>query len=299
MGESPNSIRQLPVSHSIITDILYRRPKGRAVTISIPPRTSATRVELTVDDGAAWITLDGPRTRNALDEDSAGAIVDACERVDRDPSVGVVVVTGAHGTFCSGAVRGFLADLTDQPAHVGYERLGAVYRAFDRVGRLSVPTIARIEGAAVGAGLNLALAADLRLAAEDARLISGFAPNGIHPGGGHLHLLARAAGRQTAAALGVFARSLSGAEAKATGLVWDAVPRAELDELVAVACAPLRADPELARAIKASLAHTTSSIDAWAAATEVELARQMWSLTRPRPARPAVDGAQESRKGLS
>ena len=169
-------------------------------------------------DGAAWITLNGPRTRNALDGDSAAALVAACERIDADASVGVAVVTGANGTFCSGAVRGFLADLADEPPHVGYDRLGAVYLAFDRVGRLKMPTIARIEGAAVGAGLNLALAADLLLAAEDARLISGFAPIGIHPGGGHLHLLARAAGRQTAAALGVFARPLTGAEAKAQ--VW-------------------------------------------------------------------------------
>ena len=175
-----------------------------------------TQVELTVTDGAAWITLNGPRTRNALDGDSAAALVAACERIDADPSVGVAVVTGAHGTFCSGAVRGFLAAPRGRAAHVGYDRLGAVYRAFDRVGRLNVPTIARIEGAAVGAGLNLALAADLLLAAEDARLISGFAPIGIHPGGGHLHLLARAAGRQTAAALGMFARPLTGAEAKAS-----------------------------------------------------------------------------------
>ena len=148
-----------------------------------------------------------------------------------------------------------------------------------------MPTIARIEGAAVGAGLNLALATDLRLAADDAKLISGFAPVGIHPGGGHLHLLARAAGRQTAAALGMFARTLSGAEAKAVGLVWDAVARADLDDLVAATCAPLRRDPELARAIKASLTHTTTSLDAWAAATEVERARQMWSLTRPHESR--------------
>jgi enoyl-CoA hydratase len=255
-----------------------------------------TQVDLTVTGGAAWITLNGPQTRNALDQDSAAALVAACERIDADASVGVAVVTGANGTFCSGAVRGFLAHLADEPPHVGYERLGAVYLAFDRVGRLKVPTIARVEGAAVGAGLNLALAADLLLAAEDARLISGFAPIGIHPGGGHLHLLARAAGRQTATALGVFARPLTGTEAKARGLVWDAVQRAELDQAVTAACAPLRADPELARALKASLVHTTSSLDAWAVATEVERARQMWSLTRPRPPR-ADEGTQENRKG--
>ena len=242
-----------------------------------------TKVELTVTDGAAWVTLDGPRTRNALDEDSAAALVAVCDRIDADPAIGVAVVTGTNGTFCSGAVRGFLTRLAHESAHVGYEQLGAVYAAFDRVGRLAVPTIARIEGAAVGAGLNLALAADLLLAADDAKLISGFAPIGIHPGGGHLHLLARAAGRQTAAAMAMFARPLSGAEAKTVGLAWDAVPRDELDQVVATACAPLRADPELARAIKASLTRTTTSLDAWAAATEVERARQMWSLTRPRP----------------
>ena len=190
-------------------------------------------------------------------------------------------------------LSGFLADLAGQPAHVGYERLGAVYRAFDRFGRLSVPTIARIEGAAVGAGLNLALAADLLLAADNARLISGFAPVGIHPGGGHLHLIARAAGRQTAAAMGMFARPLTGAQAKAAGLVWDAVPAAELDQAVADACAPLQRDPELARAIKASLALTTSRVDDWAAATEVERARQMWSLTRHRP---TTDSTTQTRK---
>jgi enoyl-CoA hydratase len=265
----------------------------RAVNAPAVQAAADTQVELTVVDGAAWLTLDGPRTRNALDEDVAAALVAACERIDADPGIGVAVITGAHGTFCSGAVRGFLNRLADEPAHVGYDRLGAVYAAFDRVGRLSVPTIARIEGAAVGAGLNLALAVDLRLAAEDARLISGFAPIGIHPGGGHLHLLARAAGRQAAAALGMFARTLSGTDAEAIGLVWDAVPSADLDHAVAAACAPLRADPELARAIKASLAHTTSSTDAWAAATEVERARQMWSLTRSRPTRTSATDAKE------
>ena len=86
----------------------------------------------------------------------------------------------------------------------------------------------------------------------------------------------------------MFARPLSAAEAKSAGLVWDAVPPAELDGTVAAACASPQADPQLARAIKARLNLTTAPLDAWAAATEVERACQVWSLTRPRPG-PAND----------
>lgn len=243
-----------------------------------------TEVTLRVDAGLARITLNGPATRNSLDRDSATALVDACAAVDADPSVGVAVITGAGGAFCSGAARVALAGLADAPADRMYTELSELYQAFERVGRLTVPTISRIEGAAVGAGLNLAMATDLRIAAASARLISGFAAIGIHPGGGHLHLLARAAGRQTAAAMGVFARPLTAAEAKDLGLVWDVAADGDLDAAVDAAAAPLRADPALARALKSSLQLTTSGVDAWSAATEVERARQMWSLTR-RPER--------------
>jgi len=239
-----------------------------------------TRVSLAVNDGVARIEIDGDSTRNALDRQSASEIAAACDAVDADESVGVAVITGANRTFCSGAARDSLSALRTVAADVAYEELGALYRAFDRVGSLKVPTIARIEGAAVGAGLNLALATDLRIAADDARFISGFAAHGVHPGGGHLHLIDRAAGRQAAAALGVFARPLSAAEAKSIGLVWDAVPAEALDDVIASTCATLRVDPHLARAVKASLNLTTSPSAAWAVAVEVERARQMWSLTR-------------------
>jgi enoyl-CoA hydratase len=66
---------------------------------------TTTRVAVTVEGGAAWITLDGAPTRNALDRESAAALVAACEAVDADASVGVAVISGANGTFCSGAVR--------------------------------------------------------------------------------------------------------------------------------------------------------------------------------------------------
>jgi enoyl-CoA hydratase len=249
--------------------------------------SGAAAVSCTISDGVARIVLDGKPTRNALDQRSAAELVAACATIDADPSVGVATIAGAHGTFCSGAVRDVLAGLAGEPAHVAYEELGALYQAFQHVGQLKVPTIAVIEGAAVGAGLNLALAADLRIAVDDAPLVSGFAQVGIHPGGGHFYLIARLAGREAAAAMGMFARPLTGRDAKAKGLVWDAVPAADLDDAVAAACWSLRSDPSLARAIKASLNLTTPGLDAWATATEVERARQLWSLTRPRPTRPS------------
>jgi enoyl-CoA hydratase len=243
------------------------------------PRTT-THVRLDVRGGAAWVVLDGESSRNALDHDTVTQLVEACDRVDSDESIGVAVITGAHGAFCSGAARHVLAGLSNTGPDTAYVQLGSLYRGFERVRRLTVPTIARVDGAAVGAGLNLALVADIRLASDRARFISGFAPNGIHPGGGHLHLLGQAAGRQAASALGVFAQSLSAADAYAAGLVWGVHGLDALDDAVHHATEPLARDPELARALKTSLNLTTSSVDSWLAATEVERARQMWSLTR-------------------
>jgi enoyl-CoA hydratase len=242
--------------------------------------STTTHVRLDVRGGAAWIVLDGERSRNALDHDTVTQLVEVCDRVDDDESIGAAVITGAHGAFCSGAARDVLAGLANGGPDVAFEQLDGLYRGFARVRRLTVPTIARVDGAAVGAGLNLALVTDLRLASDRARFISGFAPNGIHPGGGHLHLLDQAGGHQAAAALGVFARPLSAADAHAVRLVWSVHSVSDLDGAVREATAPLGRDPGLARALKSSLNHTTSSIDRWLAATEVERARQMWSLTR-------------------
>ncbi|PQP13059.1 enoyl-CoA hydratase-related protein [Rhodococcus opacus] len=242
-----------------------------------------TSVRFDVRSNVAWITLDGVDTRNSLDRNSAQALVDACDAVDDDPSVGAVVITGAGSAFCSGADRSALRNLASAQPHEAYEALDSLYRAFRRFGEVTVPSIAAINGAAVGAGLNLALSADVRLAAEDALLVPGFAENGIHPGGGHFHLLERAGGRQAAAALGVFGRRLTGAGAAATGLVWDAVPVADLEDAAQRLAEPVARDPELARSLANSLRLTTTPPRAWQAAIEVERARQMWSLSRPRP----------------
>jgi len=136
------------------------------------------------DDGIAVLTLNAPERRNALTVEMAGALTAACEEIDADEAVGAVVVCGGGAYFCAGGDRATLADGGRDPAEdERYRGMSAIYRSFARVGELAPPTIAAIRGGAVGAGLNLALATDLRVVADDAALLSGFIPIGLHPGG--------------------------------------------------------------------------------------------------------------------
>jgi enoyl-CoA hydratase len=247
-----------------------------------PNCEEVTVIDLEISDGVAFITLNAPATGNALNNELAEEFVQACEAVDRDRSVGAAVISGAGGTFCSGAERGQLDELGRDPAEEGrYAALGGIYRAFTRVGQLEVPTIAAVCGAAVGAGINLMLATDLRIVAEDARLISGFLRIGLHPGGGHFGLLAGRTGTEAAAAAGLFGEEISGLRAVQLGLAWQALPseavRARAAEL---ARRPAR-DPELARKATASLRIELGPPRLpWAAALEVERGAQLWSLRR-------------------
>ncbi|MCU1655430.1 MAG: Enoyl-CoA hydratase/isomerase [Pseudonocardiales bacterium] len=241
-----------------------------------------TRIDVAVADGIAWITLDGPDTRNALDARSASDLITACDDVDADRTVGVAVVIGAGRGFCSGADTAALNRLRKARPDEVYDGLDDLYRAFRRIGAMAVPTVAAVNGAAVGAGVNLALAADLRIVADSATFISGFAAIGLHPGGGHLHLLARSGGTGVAAAAGVFVQPVPAAVAVASGLAWTAVPVDQLRDTVSRTVTHLAADPELARALAATLHRTVTNPAAWDQAVEIERARQMWSLSRPR-----------------
>jgi enoyl-CoA hydratase len=240
--------------------------------------------ELTLErrDGIAVITMRAPERRNALTVAMARAMAEACDEVDADPSVGAVVVTGEGPYFCAGGDRATLAAAGKDPAEPGvYADLGAIYEAFARVGRLEPPTIAAIRGGCVGAGTNLALATDLRVVAEDAKLASGFLPIGLHPGGGHAHLLSRAAGRETANALQLFGAAVSGTRAADLGLAWAAVPADAVDATaLELAAVPAR-DPELARRTARSM-RTIAGPPAlpWSAALDLERASQMWSMRR-------------------
>jgi enoyl-CoA hydratase len=242
----------------------------------------AGEVRLEREDGVAVLTLDAPKRRNALTAEMASELVAACDEADEDERVGAVVVRGEGGFFCAGGDRGTLAAAGRDPAAPEIFRgLGAVYRSFQRVGELEPPTVAAIRGGAVGAGLNLALATDLRVVARDALLVSGFLPIGLHPGGGHGALLGRTGSREAAAALSLFGERIDGERSAALGLAWAAVDDADVEPTALELAGRAAADPELARRTARSLrSELGPPALPWGPSLELERASQMWSLRR-------------------
>lgn len=234
-----------------------------------------------VSEGVASITLDAPQRRNALTPPMAEALVAALDEADADRDVGAIVLSGGT-SFCAGADLGLLGDAGTDPAEdVNFRTIETIYAAFVRVGEAKVPTVAAVRGAAVGAGINLALAPDLRVVATDARLMSGFGRLGVHPGGGHFTLLHRAGGRETAAAMGLFGEEVSGTRAAEIGLAWRAVPDDEVEHVARTLARRVARDPELSRRAVASFHRETAQGGLpWDVAVEVERAAQMWSFRR-------------------
>lgn len=173
-------------------------------------------VIVSVKDGVATLTLNNPDERNTLTAAMVAEITAAMDRIEADADVGALVVTGAGSAFCAGANLGNLAEATG-------ESLGVIYEGFLRIARSPLPTIAAVNGAAVGAGMNLALGCDLRIAARRARFDTRFLQIGLHPGGGHTWMMRRIAGPEATFATVVFGEVLDGAAAERAGLVWRCV----------------------------------------------------------------------------
>jgi enoyl-CoA hydratase len=231
-------------------------------------------------DRVRLLVLDDPKRRNALSRELVDAIVDACEQAEGDPGVGALVVTGERPAFCSGADVSSLASLGDSHDTRDDRGLRGIYEGFLRVLRSPLPTVAAVNGPAVGAGFNLALACDVRLAGESARFDSRFLSIGLHPGGGHAWLLERAVGPQAAAAMVLFAEALDGRGAEAVGLAWRCVADGELvDRAVEFANRAARAPVELAKATKRTLRGAPWH-QSFEAAVEAELEQQVWSTSQ-------------------
>jgi enoyl-CoA hydratase len=240
-----------------------------------------SEIQLEVRDGLAVITLAAPERRNALSVEMSRELAEAVRTAEADDTVGAVVVTGGSH-FCAGAVRSVLADTGRDPVEdEAYRNLETVYAAFTTIGSIGLPTVAAVRGAAVGAGLNLALATDLRIVSRTARLLPGFAQIGIHPGGGHFTHLHRVAGREAAAALGLFGDEVDGERAVALGMAWAAYDDGDVEAQAMALAARVAKDPALARRTVASFRRETVPGGVpWDVAVELERSPQMWSLRR-------------------
>jgi enoyl-CoA hydratase len=233
-----------------------------------------TLVRCEVADRVATVTLDDPDRRNALSLPMVDEMVAVIEQLEADEGVGAVVVTGAPPAFCAGADLSHLGESQQ-------EGLRHIYEGFLRVARCSLPTLASVNGAAVGAGMNLALACDVRLAARRARFDTRFLQLGLHPGGGHTWMFHRIAGPQATAAAVLFGEVLDGEAAERCGLVWRCVDDDALASATAELAGRAASVPrELARRVKATLA-AVPAVATHDAAVDLELEAQLWSLTQP------------------
>ena len=235
-------------------------------------------VRTEIANRVATVVLSDPDRRNALTLPMVTELVDAFEALEADPSVGAVVITGDGAAFCAGADLSHLSSSADAGPQSG---LRSIYEGFLRVGRSTLPTLAAVNGAAVGAGMNLALACDVRLAGHRARFDTRFLQLGLHPGGGHTWMFRRIAGPQAVAAAVLFSEVLDGAEAERVGLVWRCVADDELlPAAQAMAERAASAPHELVTRTKATIADMATITD-HDAAVDRELEPQVWSLEQP------------------
>jgi enoyl-CoA hydratase len=218
------------------------------------------------------ITVSDPARRNAMSVDLATDLVAAVRRAEGDEGVGAIVVTGEPPGFCAGA------DLSQLGASKE-DGLRTIYQGFLAVAECTLPTVAAVNGAAVGAGMNLALACDLRVAGPKARFDSRFLQLGLHPGGGYTWMAQRVLGPQGAAAVTLFGENLGAEEAERVGLVWRAVddPVAAAVELAGRAADAPR---DLAITTKRTM-RVTATQAAQRDAVEVEIRAQVASLESP------------------
>lgn len=208
-------------------------------------------VRLEVDGGVAMLTLNRPEAMNALSPEMSDDIVAALDQIDRDPAVRVAVITGAGRAFCAGG------DLKTMRARSEAEIAGGAQAIIDSLGvpgrtipvqiqALRQPVIAAINGVAAGWGFDLAMACDIRVAADTARFTEAFVRRGLVPDGGGTWTLPRLVGLERAYDLILTGRTIDAAEAQSYGLVSRVVPAGQLTATVAELAGTIAANAPLA-----------------------------------------------------
>ncbi|MEK7215007.1 MAG: enoyl-CoA hydratase/isomerase family protein, partial [Chloroflexota bacterium] len=231
-----------------------------------------------VKNGVLVLTLDDPKTRNALSVDMAGEMIEEIDRFEREPSERVLVLTGADPSFCSGAnVRGFDREIqnrgaSEEPAPSPWERFNPVYyaaiasdqkhdqtrgvvRAAVRLFRVQKPTIAAVNGHAYGIGHGLAIGCDLRIASEKALFCEAFIRNGLVSADGSCWQLPKIIGMANTLMMQYTGDPMSGAEAYRIGLCNKVVPHGELMDETMELATRLAQGPTFSMALMKAMVH--------------------------------------------
>jgi enoyl-CoA hydratase/carnithine racemase len=207
------------------------------------------------DDGVVVLTFNLPERRNAMTEELTAAWARTVPALAGDRAVRCVVVTGAGTAFCAGGDLSWIERSGGLAVDDLRARMLPFYRTWLAIRDIEVPTIAAVNGPAVGAGLAVALACDLRYASPEATLSAPFTALGIHPGMATTWLLPEVAGLPVARELLLTGRVLTGAEAAGVGLVNRTFPAESLRaEVLAVAAQVASRAPLPTRLTKVALA---------------------------------------------
>lgn len=186
-------------------------------------------VLLDVSERIATLTLNRPQKLNAFTDEMLSDLIDYLDECERRDDVAVVILTGAGRGFCSGGDTSTMGAAADNRPHVSKQLIWNTIQAFPkRMQRFEKPVIAAVNGVAAGGGMDLALACDIRVAAEQAKFAETYVRIGLAPGGGGAWFLPRIVGQARAMELLLSGEFIDAAEAERIGLVNHVWPNHEL-----------------------------------------------------------------------
>ena len=186
-------------------------------------------IKVTLDAGVATVTLNRPEKLNAFAGHMRRDLAEALEQAASDKAVRVVVVTGAGRGFCAGADVKFMQELMERDDVEEFRRLlGAGRRVLTTIRQMAKPVVASVNGPAYGAGFNLALACDIRVASETASFSQSFVKVGLHPDWGGTYFLPRVVPTNIACEMFFLGEAFDAQKALQFGIVNRVVPEAEL-----------------------------------------------------------------------
>jgi enoyl-CoA hydratase/carnithine racemase len=219
-------------------------------------------IDVTEDSGIATITLNRPEKLNAFVGHMRRDLAEALEATGSDPAIRVVVITGAGRAFCAGGDVSFMADLIERQDTEEFSRLlGAARRVVMAIRQMNKPVIGAVNGPASGAGCNLALACDLRIASTEATFSQSFVKLGLHPDWGGTYFLPRLVTPNLACEMFLLGESMNAEEALRLNLVNRVVAPEEFEPAVRELAERLRDAPPISIAAAKQAVYRSQSAE--------------------------------------